>query len=287
MAFCLIPQKAKVVVAVVAIGHDELYKITLPTIAKWCQLHGYLLEIISTCEPYSSPFWAKFKAYDFFEKHAADCVIMLDADILIKPGSPSPADRFPKSGIHAFDSMSLPKMREFVKKQQERFQSQTFNVTGHKIPITTHYINGGVCVVWKEASDFLSPPLYESPVSTGPQGAFDDQNLMNARTAGRFFSLPRSFNWGHPHIEENFRRMKDADVYFLHLNCPEDKVAIAKQITSWPCFSEWSNHWWVWNSQTASVVRYAKIVLLRLNWKIDRLKKFIFKIRAKILFLDR
>lgn len=267
-----------IVVAIVAIGNENLYKLTIPTIQNWCRLHGYILEIISDSAPYSSPFWAKFKAYDFFENHRADCVIMLDADILIKPGSPSPANLIPPKGIHAFDSISLPYMRDFVKKQQERYRKLTLEVIGHEIPITEHYINGGVCVVWKDAADFLAPPPYESPVSTGPQGAFDDQNLMNARTVGRFCPLPRSFNWGHPHLEENFQRMKGADVYFLHLNCPGDKMEIAQRILSWPCFAKSQYHWWTRNRIAACIVTKVNAALLSLRRKFFGLRQSAMKI---------
>jgi len=273
--------KLKIVVAVVAIGEDELYQLTLPFLQRWCRLHGHILEIIRESSPYTSPFWAKFKAYDFFQKHNADCVIMMDADIFIKPGSPTPADRRPRHGVHAFDSMSLPHMRDFVTKQQDRYHKLTLELTGQEIPITEHYINGGVCVVWKDAADFLAPPPYESPVSTGPQGAFDDQNLMNARTAERFCPLSRSFNWGHPHLEENFRRMKDADVYFLHLNCPGDKMEIAQRILSWPCFAKSQYHWWTRNRLTACIVTKFNAALLSLRRKFFGLRQSAKKIAKK------
>ncbi len=276
-----------VVVAVVAIGEEELYRLTLPLVQRWCYLHGHILEVIGEASPYTSPFWAKFKAYDFYEKHNADCVIMMDADILIKPGSPTPADRRSRHGVHAFDSMSLPYMRQFVSKQQERYRNLLLEATGQTIPITEHYLNGGVCVVWKDSADFLAPPPYESPVSTGLEGAFDDQNLMNARSAGRFIPLPRAFNWGHPHKEENFRRMKDGDVYFLHLNCPGNKLEIAKEILEWPCFRNEKKHWWVRNQTSAEIVNAlitanAKIKVKSLEL-VKQAKKRLISFKKKLI----
>jgi lipopolysaccharide biosynthesis glycosyltransferase len=269
MAFCLFPPKAKVVVAVVAIGHNELYKITLPTIEKWCKLHGYFLEIISSCEPYSSPFWAKFKAYDFFEKHDADCVIMMDADILIKPGSPSPLWRNPKRGVHASNSLTGNYGMRFVSdQQQDRYIKIYQEATGILLPKTDFYINGGVCVVWKDAKDFLAPPLHESLVLTGKDGAYDDQNLMNARCFGRYTELPQSFNCEHPNIPEKLNRMKDPDIWFLHLNTPGDKLPIAKEIIQWPCFIN------------ASFFRVMKYVPALLIWNAVCL--FIFRTKSRV-----
>lgn len=281
--FCLFPPKAKVVVAVVAIGHDELYKITLPTIENWCKLHGYLLEIISTCEPYSSPFWAKFKAYDFFEKHNADCVLMLDADILIKPGSPSPVWLKPRRGVHAANTIrNSYGMMEMGIKQQERYINLYKEKTGIQLNKTEYYINGGVCVVWKDAKDFLAPPLHESLVLTGPDGAYDDQNLMNARCFGRYTELPSSFNFEQPQIPANLIRMKDCDIWFLHLNMPGDKLPMAQQLINWPCFSKSKNHIWLNYLPTATAWNFIRATIFRV-WK--RVKAKFRKILVKIGFL--
>lgn len=279
MAFCLFPPKAKVVVAVVAIGHDELYKITLPTIEKWCQLHGYLLEIISTCEPYSSPFWAKFKAYDFFEKHNADCVLMLDADILIKQGSPSPVDLKPQKGVHAVNSIASNRgMANVGREQQSRYIDLYHKATGILLPTTDFYINGGVCVVWKDAADFLAPPLNESLVLTGPNGAYDDQNLMNARCFGRFNELPRAFNFEHPHYHNNFNRMKKCDIFFIHLNSPNSKVFWARKITTWPCFLNSDKKWWLKNKIISKI-------FTTVCCKTEKYKKYYKKLIS--LFLQK
>jgi lipopolysaccharide biosynthesis glycosyltransferase len=277
MAFCLFPPKAKVVVAVVAIGHDELYKITLPTIEKWCQLHGYLLEIISTCEPYSSPFWAKFKAYDFFEKHNANCVLMLDADILIKPGSPSPVDLKPRTGVYAANSITINRgMAKVSRDQQERFIDLYHKATGILLPSTDFYINGGVCVVWRDAKDFLAPPLHESLVMTGADGAYDDQNLMNARCFGRYTELPSAYNFEHPYIPDNLRRMKDCDIWFLHLNAPGDKLPFAREIMSWPCFAKAEKQWWLKYRLTALAWSAACVGLFRVRKSLNsKIKKLI------------
>jgi len=260
----------RVVVAVVAVGEQELYSLTIPTIREWCRLHGHILETIQDAAPYSSPFWAKFKAFDLFAKHDADCVIMMDADILIKPGSPTPLRLRPHSGVHAFDSMSLPVMRDFVRKQQARYAELVRVKTGQVLPMPDHYLNGGVCVVWKDAADFLAPPPFESLVSTGFDGAFDDQNLMNARAAARFHPLPRSFNWGHPHFVENLQRMKDPDVYFVHLNCPGDKVKVAKEILAWPCFRLGRAKWWLRYRFVATPLHRLRIVMFRLRKAFQR-----------------
>jgi hypothetical protein len=283
MAFFLFPPKAKVVVAVVAIGHDELYKITLPTIEKWCQLHGYLLEIISSSEPYSSPFWAKFKAYDFFEKHNADCVLMLDADILIKPGSPSPVWLKPRRGVHAANTTrNCYGMIEVGAKQQDRYIKLYKEKTGIQLNKTDYYINGGVCVVWKDAKDFLAPPLHESLVLTGVNGAYEDQNLMNARCFGRYTELPSNFNFEQPQIPANLKRMRDCDIWFLHLNMPGDKLAMAKQLIEWPCFSKSKNHIWRNYVPTATAWNFIKVTIFRV-WK--RVKAKLRKILVKFGFL--
>jgi hypothetical protein len=254
----------KVVVAVVAVGNDQLYQITIPTIENWCKLHKYRFERISTVIPYSSPYWAKFKAYDFFEKHGADCVVLLDADILIKPGSPSPVCLKPQKGVHAANSLAwCYGMREQASEQQDRFIEVYKRATGVEVPKTDFYINGGVCVVWKDARDFLAPPLHESLVSTGPNGAFDDQNLMNARCYGRYTQLPLAFNCEQPQIPANLERMKNCDIWFVHLNTPGDKVGVAKEILRWSCFSKASARWWLRCRPTASVWHQGRAALFR------------------------
>jgi hypothetical protein len=179
-------------------------------------------------------------------------------------------------------------MQQFVSKQQESYRNLILEATGQTIPITEHYLNGGVCVIWKDAADFLAPPPYESPVSTGPEGAFDDQNLMNARSNGRFFPLPRAFNWGHPHKEESFRRMKDGDVYFLHLNCPGKKLEIAKEILEWPCFRDEKKHWWVQNRASAKIANSLKSVNAKIKVKsvefVKHAKNRFISIKTKLTF---
>jgi hypothetical protein len=277
MVFCLFPPRVKVVVAVVAIGHNELYEITLPTIEKWCKLHGYLLEIISSCEPYSSPFWAKFKAYDFFDKHNADCVIMMDADILIKPGSPSPVWLRPRKGVHAANTTrNCYGMIEVGAQQQERYIKMYKEKTGIQLHKTEYYINGGVCVVWKDAKDFLAPPIHESLVSTGGNGAYDDQNLMNARCFGRYTELPSNFNFEQPQIPENFARMKDCDIWFLHINMPGDKLPMAKRLKSLPCFTHGEKNVWLNFFPSAVAWHFTAVAIFKLRNRLNLFFKKLF-----------
>ncbi len=230
-------ESPRVVVAVVAIGRNDLHRFTLPTIQAFAERHGYALEIISDAYPHSSPYWAKFKAGEFFESHAADCVLLMDADVMVKPGSPSPVDLAPQSGVWAFDSMSLPYMADRAREQQARYRKLWLEQTGETLPETPHYINSGVCVVWKDARDFLSPPEHESAVSVSKADpAFDDQNLMNARTAGRFHPLPRAWNFGHVSRGSNLDEAKKEGVHFIHLNGCGNKVVTAAQVKAWPCF---------------------------------------------------
>lgn len=233
--------KENIVVATVSVPPDPVFEYTRPWMELFCREHGYVFEVITERGPHRSAHWTKFEAGRFFEKHNARAVLLLDSDILIKPGSPSPVDLEPKSGVWAFNSMSLPYMVECAKTQMEIFQ-RTARAERQDIPPCPHYMNSGVVLVWRDAKDFFAPIPFESPVSIArglPR--FDDQNMMNHRARGRFHELPRAWNFGHPDRTGNMERMESRDIFFLHLNGAGDKVRTVRQMLEWECFKTSTN----------------------------------------------
>jgi hypothetical protein len=230
-----------IVVATVSVPPDPVFAHTRPWMERFCREHGYVFEVIDERGPHRSAHWTKFEAGRFFEQYNARAVLLLDSDILIKPGSPSPADLEPKSGVWAFDSMELPYMVPCAQEQMELFE-KTAREEMQSIPPCPHYMNSGVVLVWSDAEDFFAPLPFESPVSTMRNlPRFDDQNMMNHRARGRFHAMPRAWNFGHPRRTGNIDRMKMRDIFFLHLNGAEDKVRTVEEMLKWECFKTSTN----------------------------------------------
>lgn len=221
----------RVAVATVAIGHDDLYSMTLPTLRAFAERFGYSFHVIDDLGTHRHPAWAKLECGRVMDETGCDTLLFIDADVLIPPWATSPIPYTPPVGCAAMNSAYwLPGCQHWPTWRRETYLSRWTVAATLTFP-RDRYINSGVFIVNKDARG-----LFDAPPAEKNDGRMYEQTWLNCQ-AGRFpyHNLSRLWNWGHLDTADHLSlAMHDSNIQFVHLSGTADKRAgAAKILKAW------------------------------------------------------
>ena len=186
--------------------YGEIWKRTEPFFNAYADKIGADLLVLKDLPPLPSPHWAKFSIRELLKKQY-DRIAFIDADIIIRPDSPSIFDIVPEDQFGIFnEGLYMPRavcIREVMKV--------------HKVELPTWdgktYYNTGVMVVSRQHRHIFTVDEEVKPL----RNSFGEQTYLNMKIIGsevKVFSLPYKFNrMSHMNRIVGISRL---DSYFVH-----------------------------------------------------------------------
>lgn len=187
---------------------EDLFKITSRYMERAAARWNMDFRVVRHNKKYPCPSFCKLdypNGYDYY--------VFVDCDMFISPRCPSPLSIVPNGKFAAFNSLTLPWMESKTATWRGSLAKWS-EVAGYEIPDPMpFYINGGMFVCSSLTRHILDVP----PINLDHYFEQHGLNHNLWKTPNVYFPLDRKWNYGHLHIERDFKNASK-DIYIAHLN---------------------------------------------------------------------
>lgn len=206
--------------------YEKIWKRTEPYFNAYADKCGADLMILSALpDGLPSPHWAKFSIYEVLKKHY-DRVAFIDADIIIRPDTPSLFDLVPEDQLGIFNEGEFTPRAMCIHEIRKVYDVDLKKWNG------VDYYNTGVFVVSKEHRFIFKIEEEIKPL----RNSFGEQTYLNMKIMAndvKIFNLP--FKYNRMSIMDRITGMTRLDSYIVHYAGDGDKLfeKLDRDIKKW------------------------------------------------------